>query len=110
MLTASMHAWHAPYQPTTDTHHHRVDAWGEAVSVLVFGWCPVDESASTEQGRTTVVSKVDILAPPGTTGAHRDKWILNEVEYQQVGGVKDLTHGPFGYKPGVVIRVERVDG
>jgi len=110
MLRATRIAIRARFAPTTDEHNHRVDAWGEPEPVFVFCWAPVEESADIEQGRTPVMSVRDIAAPPGVTGSHDDKWWLDGVEYRQVGGVKDCTTGPFGFTPGVVVRVRRIEG
>ncbi|MCL2470659.1 MAG: hypothetical protein FWF25_02810 [Propionibacteriaceae bacterium] len=112
MLPLAHTVLHAPYTPSQDSLKATVDAWGKWELFKVYGWAPVTEFASSqfEQGRSTVSSLIEIFAPPGTPGQHRDKWMVGGVECEQEGVARDFTTGPFGFEPGIVIRVKQQRG
>lgn len=102
----------APYQPgAVDAHGNVADTWGAPVSVQVHGWAPPKADAEPgDPARSAVVRDLDLYAPPGTTGAPRDRWTVDGVVYEQVGHVEDYTRGPWQWAAGVRINLKRVEG
>jgi hypothetical protein len=91
----------------TDAHGNDIDAWAAPVDVKVMGW---SAPTSDERASGRVVIDLAMYCPPGVTGASRDRWILPDGLYEQQGPGEDYTHGPFGWAPGVVINLQRVEG
>ena len=91
----------------TDAHGNPVDVYAPPVDVKVMGW---SELQPDERVSGRVVIDLRLFGPPGMSGASRDRWILPEGVYEQQGPVQDYTRGPFGFAPGVVVNLQRVEG
>lgn len=101
---------HAIYTPgTVDAHGNPTDTWASPVDVQVYGYGPPAVRAEAEPGGTQVVSYIEVLAPVFPVDP-RDRFVVASVTYEVLGEVNDWTSGPFGYGPGMVIRLKRVEG
>lgn len=100
-----------PYTPGVDSHNRAVDAWGEPVTVAVFGWGPSSSSQDISGNREPITSVLEVYAPAGTATYPKDRWTLQGSIWLQDGEPLDYTNGPFGSRvAGVVVRVQKVRG
>lgn len=86
--------------------------WGEPVPQSVYGWAPAGTSEPFEAAREPITWELDLFAPPGfTCGPHDRIMIPGDLEpFEVEGRIQDFTYGPFEFKPGVRVRLKRVDG
>ena len=100
------------YTPSTeDAHGDAGDSWGEPRTEPVYGWAPPSGDAEPfEAGRNAVVRDLDLYVPPDFTCSPRDLVSVSGVEYEAVGHPQDFNHGPFGFIPGSVVNLKRVEG
>lgn len=100
---------HEVYQPgAKNSHNNPVDAWAAPVVLSVFGYGPREDS--TEPGGTQVIVGLEVYAPKTSTVGAKDRLIVDGHRYEVDGEIADWTNGPFGYKPGIVINLKRVEG
>lgn len=102
-------------------------AHGDIEAVKVFGWYPLasDMPVGAELTRRIVTSKI-ILVPDVSGWQPSDKvWLIGTVEdednpvaepadlddfYLVSEDVRDFNTGPFGYRPGGAVVIERTQG
>lgn len=86
-----------------------IDTWADPVDVKVYA---VYKSAGSEPGSNDrVITDLTMLTPPGFECAPHDRFIVAGREYNVADGeLADWTTGPYDYKPGGEIGLERVDG
>lgn len=94
---------------SVDTHGNPVDTWAAAVDLAVYGYGPPAVRAETEPGGTQVISHLEVYGP-STPVDPRDRFVVDGILYEVAGESNDWDHGPFGYTPGVVVRLKRVEG
>lgn len=110
MFDLALTVQHARFIPgAIDAHGDEVEAWGEAVDVDVYGLDPTAADAAVRVERSGYEVTASLLAPTGFT-AHKDKIWVHGKEYLAVGEPRDYQLGPFGFNPGVVIDLHRVEG
>lgn len=91
-----------------DAHGNTVDAWALPVERTARGWAPTSSHEPKIVGKDRVVVDVEMFTdwPAG----HRDRVTFGGRRYLVVGESEDWNHGPFGFAPGHVINLRRVDG
>lgn len=90
-----------------DSHGNPVDTWATVpVRRFVYGWAPAGTNEDNAS-RHTVVSDLELFAPPEFTLDPRDRVRILGQTYEVQGGVEDFNHGPFGYAPGVRVNLRR---
>jgi hypothetical protein len=87
----------------TDVYTPALTATG--TSVKVIGWAPTRE---TEPNATRVESDIDLFVPPGVASQPKDVVDLPIGRFEVVGWPQDFTYGPFGFQPGAVIKLKRI--
>lgn len=102
----------------TDAHGNSVSVYtpplpeaGTAVSV--YGWFVPSTTEPPLAGHDRVIVDVQLMVPPGFPAGPRDVVDLPEGpagQFEVVGYPEDYTHGPFGWAPGAVINLRKVDG
>lgn len=102
--------WHHADPDATDAHGNPTTAYTppldeDGTEVAVIGWAPV---AMTESGTTRVEADLDLFVPPETQSGPNDVVDLPDGPYEVVGWVEDYTKGPFGFTPGMVVKLRRV--
>ncbi|QSM00050.1 head-to-tail stopper [Gordonia phage Cashline] len=96
-----------------NAHGNAVDAWDPPVPRKVIGWGPPQSSQPEPKlaGHDREVVDIEVMVPPDWTSGHRDRITLpGEGITQQIGGVESTAGNPFGWVPGHIINVRRVDG
>lgn len=96
------------YGGTTDTYTPAVGEPG--VSQKVYGWSAPSSTEPKVAGHDRVVVDVELLAPPDFTVSAHDLVDLPDGVYEVVGQPEDYNHGPFGFTPGLVVNLRRVEG
>lgn len=102
---------HKPYAGAgEDAFGNETAGYGDVVDVQVYGYGPPARSTDAEPGGTQVIEGLDIFSPSSFAVDPRDLFVVDGHEYMVVGEVSDWTKGPFGFAPGQVIHVKRVEG
>jgi hypothetical protein len=77
----------------------------------VYGWSlPLSIEPHGEGRDNIIVTDVELLAPPGFSVGPYDVVDLPDGQYEVVGHPQDYGYGPFGFDPGVVVKLRRVEG
>lgn len=108
--------WHTADTSGTDaegnpatTYTPDLDEAGTVVKVM--GWAP---ATSTEPQIGRVEYDIDLYCPPGTVCKPNDVVDLpldrSVGRFEVVGYPLDWTKGPFGFTPGMVVQLRRVEG
>jgi hypothetical protein len=101
---------HAIYTPgSVDSHNNPIDAWASPVNVAVYGYGPPVRTEEAEPGGTQVMQGIQVLAPVFAVDP-RDRFVIAGITYELVGEAANWDHGPFGYQPGMLLRLRRVEG
>lgn len=111
--------WHTAVTPAGDDPETTytpalVDGSNEPVdgtAVKVMGWAP---ATSTEPQVGRVEHDIDLFCTPGTACRPNDVVDLpldrSLGRFEVVGYPLDWTKGPFGFTPGMVVQLRRVEG
>ncbi|WP_280430033.1 hypothetical protein [Nocardia brasiliensis] len=97
--------------PEKDARGNPVKKWSNpfAQSVIAFG--PPQSSEPKLAGHDRVVVELELFVPPEFVAAHQDKQKLPDGSVWSVlGAIEDYTHGPWGFAPGGVVNLKRVEG
>lgn len=86
-----------------------VESWGPVVELPVFAIAPPVQDDVTRPERTGFVHVYDLLMRVSPSG-HRDKFVVHGEEYFAEGVPDDFKFGPFGFEPGVRVRLMRAVG
>lgn len=88
--------------------------FGPPENVQVFGWSVPQSEEPGVSGQDRVVVDVQMLGSVSMTVSHRDRFVLpsgpHAGTFEVSGEVQDYNHGPFGWAPGVVVNLRRVEG
>lgn len=102
---------HRLYSEATETMSPRgvrQTTWGAWHDREVYGWAPPTTREARSEG--TVVQDVDLeIYAPTFPVDHRDQFRVLGKTYDVEGDPGDYDHGPFGYTPGMVVRLSRGD-
>lgn len=94
-----------------DAHSNQVDAWAAPVSQKVYGWSLPDSREPKVAGHNRVTVRLEVYVPPQFDVGPYDKvTVPGHEELDAVGDLEDYNHGPFGFEPGFVLNLGRVDG
>lgn len=110
--TVGLHVWSGTGE---DAHGNEIDVFTppldqEGAAQAVYGWSVPSSDSPAVAGHDRVVVDVELLVPPEFPGKPRDVVDLPSGRFQVVGEVRDYSTGPFGWVPGGVLNLERVDG
>jgi hypothetical protein len=90
------------YTPTRDA---------PGVSNPVYGWANPVNSEPKVAGHDRVVVEMELYAPPAFHPGPQDLIdIPGSGQFEVIGYPEDYNHGPFGFQPGYVINLRRVEG
>ena len=86
--------------------------WANPVTRRVYGWAPAGTGEPFELAREPVTWDIDLYAPADFKPGPHDRIALpgEALPFDIEGQVQDFSYGPFGFQPGVRIRLRRVDG
>lgn len=107
-----------PFEVLTEKHYKgepnkygdREDLWHPPVAQKVYGWDPPGpEEESFSANRDEIIHELNVYVPPGFDFSTEDFMTIQGERYRAVGGMRDYNHGPFGFMPGLVARVKRVE-
>ncbi|WP_341258219.1 hypothetical protein [Gordonia malaquae] len=102
---------HCVYSGTGENAHgDPFESWSVPVSKPVYGWGAPQTSEPKLAGHDREIVEVELLVPPGFECSHRDRMVLDGVEFEVIGGVEMFDHNPFGWNPGGVINLKAVNG
>lgn len=94
-----------------DERGNTVELWRDPVEIAVYGWWTQDGEEPAVGGHERVKVDAKVLARSSWRPEPRDRVILPGFgKFEVVGAVADYDHGPFGYRPGVVVNLVRVTG
>lgn len=107
-----LHVWAGAGE---DTHGNPVESYTPPLNqpgtpYAVIGWSVPSSTEPAVAGHDRVVVDVELLTPPGFPAKPRDVIDLPSGQFEVVGEVRDYTTGPFGFAPGGVANLRRVDG
>lgn len=84
-----------------DEYGNDIEGWGDAESILVFGWEPVSITEPVLAGHDRIVADVTLYADVETGIANRDRLVLTGVVYEVLGEPGDPNNNPW-WSPGLV--------
>lgn len=94
-----------------DAHGNATEGWADPITEAVYGWAPPDPSDEPyEAGRNAVVTALQVFAPPTVQIGPRDRVIVLDATYEVIGEPSDYNYGPFGWRPGSRVALQRVEG
>lgn len=95
----------------TNSHGSQIDVWADPVSQRVYGWSVPDSREPKVAGHDRVTVRIELLVPPAFDCGPYDKVIVpGHGELDAIGDPEDFNHGPFGFQPGFVVNLGKVDG
>lgn len=96
----------------TDVRGQPKDTWAAPVTQYAYGWGVPDSREPKLAGhKERVTVMVELLVPESFDVAPSDKVILPRYgELDVLGFPEDMNNGPFGFRPGLVVNLGRVDG
>jgi hypothetical protein len=104
---------HRVYSATGDDGFgNAVPSWATAVTRNIYGAYPGTPGEDYEPGRNPSTIPLFLLgstAQLGTVHA-RDRIVWQGNEFEVDGEPESYDFGPFGYEPGVRVRLKRVEG
>jgi hypothetical protein len=111
---------HAKYLGNQDTEGFSTgDEFDELVDRPAYGWYPgqgagtsaasASDMGGAEYERRLITYKI-VQVPDPSVYSLRDKVVLDGVAYFVAGDVMDYNTGPFGFRPGGEVFVEKVSG
>lgn len=98
---------HDGYGVPTPSWDPPLDEAGEERDVIGWGPRSSTEVEGVEPNRL-VETDIDLLVPLGFQIAPEDVVDLPEGQFQVQGQPMDYGYGPYGYNPGMVVRLKRV--
>lgn len=93
-----------------DDHGNPAEDWSAPVVKAVYGWGAPNGDEPKMAGHDRVTVQVELLVPPGFVCSPRDRILLDGVEHEVIGPVESYDHNPFGWNPGGVVNLRRVEG
>lgn len=86
-----------------------VESWADPVDVKIICWFPPGPDDIVRAEQTGTRHELNVLCKTPFT-AHRDRLVINGVEWLVQGEPDDYMHGPFGFDAGYRIRCARLEG
>lgn len=107
--------WHVYSTTTTDGYNRQVPAYtpektAEGTPKAVYGWANPTNTEPKLAGHDRVVVDVELYTPPGFNPGPHDLIDLPQGQFEVIGYPEDYNHGPFGFQPGYVVNLRRVEG
>lgn len=89
-----------------------VESWGSPVSTPVYAVAPGTPGEDYEPGRTPSRIPLVVLGSSDSIGSvrARDRVVWQGLEFEVDGEPESFDCGPFGFTPGVRLRIIRVEG
>lgn len=102
---------HTRLQSVKDERGRKTETWhSQGLECEVMGWAPpTPDMTLTDDAGERLAKKLDLLVPPDFSCGHRDKIIIDNIPYIAIGEPQDFTKGPFGFRPGKVVHLERFE-
>jgi len=103
---------HATYAGTTrDPRGNVTDSWADYVDAKVYGWVVGGSHEPKIAGHDRVVVDAEVFGPESWRTGSRDRVELPGFgAFEVIGDQEDYNHGPFGWRPGLVTNLRRVEG
>lgn len=93
-----------------DSHGNPVDTWAAPVDVDVYYYGPPTRIPNDpEPGGTQIIHDIEVGAPTFVVGS-RDRFVIENRTYEVTGDPQVWDNGPFGYQPGMVVKLRKVEG
>ena len=88
------------------------ESWSTPSTVSVYAIYPGTPGEDYEAGRNPSLIPMFLLGSKDALGAvkARDRFTVNGDLFEVDGAIEDFTQGPFGWTPGVRVRLMRVEG
>lgn len=95
-----------------DDYGNDTEAFSGPHTQRVYGWAPGGAGSTREadDARATVVTDLQLFAPPDFACGAQDRVVVAGVTYFVEGNVEDFNHGPWQWRPGVRLNLQRVTG
>ncbi|EME14805.1 hypothetical protein [Rhodococcus triatomae] len=87
-----------------------IETGTQSTTYKVYGWAPVRSDEPRLAGRDAVTVEVELFAPATFPAQPHDRVLLGGRLFEVIGHAEDYNHGPFGFQPGLVVNLRRVEG
>ncbi|NIL86518.1 hypothetical protein RhoFasGS6_03922 [Rhodococcus fascians] len=102
---------HTAIDSARDAHNNAVRSYAAPTEHKVFGWSVPSSSEPSIPGQSNrVIHDLELLAPEGLPATAHDRMTVDGNLYDVQGDPADFNHGPFGFRPGIVVKLKRVTG
>jgi len=104
---------HRVYSSTGDDGYgNPVESWATAVDVAAYAVYPGVPGEDYEPGRIASLIPMFVLGTATALGSvkARDRMVWGGEEFEVDGEPENYNYGPFGFEPGVRVRLMRVEG
>lgn len=103
--------------PEKDSRGSLIKTWDQPVPQAVIAIGPKERFTEPfAPGYDRVIVRRQVFVPPEFKAGPEDKVIIPahlnepELEYMVLGYPEDYSYGPWGFEPGLVVRVMRTEG
>ncbi|OZE92456.1 hypothetical protein CH298_02670 [Rhodococcoides fascians] len=94
-----------------NAHNNVTRTFDPPIDEPVYGWSEPTSSESTAAGQSNrVTHDLELLVPEGFSARAHDRVRVDGRTYDVEGDPADFNHGPFGFRPGLVVNLKRVSG
>lgn len=111
LFTVGVHTWDGVEDGYSTEAGYSPAKTSTGTQKKVYGWSTPSTTEPKLAGHDRVVVDVELLVPPGFGVGPHDLVDLPDVgQFEVIGEPEDFTKGPFGFQPGAVINLRKVDG
>ena len=93
-----------------DPFGNPVEAWGAPVAQKAIGWNPPASGDPKLAGHDRVVVDLELMVPPEFVAGPKDRITVNGKKFSVIGYPEDTDGNPFGWYPGKVVNLHRIEG
>lgn len=102
---------HRAVESTRDSHNNAVRTFAAPEDHKVYGWSAPSSSESNTPGQSNrVIHDLELLATESLPVTAHDRMTVDGNLYDVQGDPADFNHGPFDFRPGIVVKLKRVTG
>ncbi|CAM4134719.1 Head-to-tail stopper [Nocardia ninae] len=97
--------------PEKDARGNLIKKWAAPFAQPAIAFGPPQSAEPKLAGHDRTVVELELFVPSGFVAGHQDKQTLPDGSvWSVIGPIEDYTKGPWGFAPGGVVNLKRVEG